>query len=118
MSRTDNEIDSLCREITDLQVSTNKKISALKQEVYELKRRRSTVTPAKAELRHSTGHVDRYNNRICIGDTVEFLTSGRYDSKQGLVSGYTKDKVIATDYKEREIKRAAHNVRVVNSFKV
>ena len=111
--RTDDDIDILCREITELQISTNKKISALQKEVSKLKKRRSTVTPARAEPRHPTGHVDRYNNSIFIGDTVEFMTSGRYDSKRGLVSGYTNDKVISTYYKGREIKRAPHNVVVV-----
>ena len=61
---------------------------------------------------HYTGQVDRDQYKIFIGDTVVFLTTGRFDSSQGVVSGYTTTHAIATDYKNREIKRASHNVRV------
>jgi len=61
---------------------------------------------------HYTGHDDKFGTRIHIEDKVVFLTKGRYDSEEGIVSGYTKTRVLATDYRDMEIPRAPHNVRV------
>ena len=115
MTSVEAEINKLRDLIQELEIATRCEISVLQSKVNKLSTRTrstNTVTPASAESRHYTGQVDRDQHKIFIGDTVDFLTTGRFDSSQGVVSGYTTTHVIATDYKNREIKRASHNVRV------
>ena len=114
MSEIGSEIDKLRTQIRDLELATKNNIRVLykKIETLDLDNESNTVTPASAELRHFTGHLDRNKTKIYLGDTIKFITSGRYDSTQGIVSGYTKIQVVSEDYKNREIKRAPHNVRV------
>jgi len=118
MSDIESEIDKLRRQVRDLELNTKSKIGVLSRKIEVLDRKnngRDTVTPATAAQRHFTGHLDIDKRRIYIGDTIEFITSGRYDSTEGVVSGFTKIQVVSEDYKKREIKRAPHNVRVSNT---
>lgn len=114
MDSVEIDIIKIQQEVKNLRISTSRKISGLEEKVGQLKAlREATVTPANAEQRHFTGHLDYYKKRIYIGDTVKFRTRGKFDSSQGKVSGYTKVRVIATDHKEREIPRAPHNVELL-----
>ncbi len=118
MVSIETEIIKLEQLISDLQVSTDLKIGDLNLKIELLKnssvtRTSDTVTPASAVLRHFTGLRDRYGEKIFIGDTVKFLTYGKYNSTQGIVTGFSSGKVIARDYQQRDIKRSSHNVRVV-----
>ena len=113
MDPVDAEIEQIRKEIKDLRLKTVSKLTSLDSKIRLLKEaRRAEVTPVQTAQRHYTGHDDKFGTRIYVGDKVVFLTKGRYDSEEGIVSGYTKDRVLATDYKNREIPRAAHNVRV------
>ena len=118
MVSIETEINKLERLISDLQVSTDLKIGDLNLKIELLKnssvtRTSGTVTPASAVSRHFTGLRDRYGDKVFIGDTVKFLTYGKYDSTQGIFTGFSREQVISRDYKQREIKRSAHNVSVV-----
>ena len=117
MVSIETEINKLQQLIYDLQVSTDHKIGDLHQKIDLLRKNTSTstsnaVTPATAVLSHFTGLRDRYGEKVFIGDTVKFPTYGKYDSTQGVVIGFPREQVVSKDYKGREIKRSAHNVRV------
>jgi hypothetical protein len=56
---------------------------------------------------------DRDGNNICVGDTVLFLTKGKYHSTQGQVTQVNKMRVTSRDDQGNYISRAPHNVRRV-----
>ena len=114
MGSIESEIEELLREINILKISTTQKIVVIEKRISCLRDNELSVTPVKTVPRHSTGHKDRNGSEIYIGDKVKFVTSGKYDSSQGTVSGYSKKRVLSTDYKGREIPRAPHNILVVN----
>ena len=113
MDLVDAEIEQIRKEIKDIRLNTVSKLTSLDSKIRLLKETRiAEVTPVQTAQRHYTGHDDKFGARIHIGDKVVFLTKGRYDSEEGIVSGYTKTRVLPTDYRNREIPRAPHNIRV------
>ena len=114
MVSIESEIEKLQHEITSLKISTRQSIEGIENRISRLRNNKLSATPVKTVLRHSTGHKDRTGKDIYIGDTVKFVTSGKYDSSQGTVSGYSKTRVLSTDYKNREIPRAPHNLIIVD----
>ena len=59
--------------------------------------------------------TDRDNNTINIGDTILFLTQGRYRSTQGTVTRFSRnlERVFARDKDGNEVPRSPRNVRVI-----
>ena len=57
------------------------------------------VTLEVSELRQYTDYKDCVGKKIFIGDTVKFLTKGRFDSTTGKVTGYSRTRVLSEDYK-------------------
>ena len=123
MSNVNDEIEHLQRELEDLKISTGKKIASLESTINRLHvgedprplftthHTHFTATPAGS-------HRDRNSNVIYIGCVVRFLTKGRFDSTEGVVTEYNKSRVIAEDYKGRPIKRASRSVRVISRVQV
>ena len=110
----DTEIDAIRREIENLKINTDNKILSLNRTLAQLtERNQDLVTPGNPAPRHFTGHTDSCRKKIFIGDRVKFLTSGKFDSTEGHVSGYTRSRIFATDYLNREIPRAAKNVKII-----
>ena len=64
----------------------------------------------------ATTHRTTYRDGrlLCIGDRVTFLTKGRFKSKEGIVSLFSRneERVFAIDHSGNEIPRAPHNIRV------
>jgi chaperonin cofactor prefoldin len=54
---------------------------------------------------------DRDGKPINIGDTVIFLTKGKFQSSRGTVTKTNKYRVTAKDKRGRSISRAPHNLR-------
>ena len=123
MSNVNDEIKHLQRELEDLKISTGKKMASLESTINRLRvgedprplfathHTHSTTTPAGF-------HRDRDDNVIYIGCVVRFLTKGRFDSTEGVVTEYNKSRVIAEDYKASPIERASRNVRVISRAQV
>ena len=61
------------------------------------------------------GAVDREGNIIHIGDRVLFLTKGKFKSKEGTVTRFSRnfERVFATDTSGNEIPRALRNLRIL-----
>ena len=61
--------------------------------------------------------LDRNGRQIEIGDTVTFLTRGRYSSTSGIVTRFSRngERVFARDNSGNEIARAPRNVRVTGN---
>jgi len=59
--------------------------------------------------------TDRDNNTINIGDTILFLTQGRFRSTQGTVTRFSRnlERVFARDKDGNEVPRSPRNVRVI-----
>ena len=114
MSSVELEIEKLRLEIDQLRLSTSCTIESLKKRINKLHKTRAKVTPVNTAQHQGTGHKDKSGRNIFLGDTVKFITSGRYDSAQGTVTGFSKSRVLSTDYKNREIPRAPHNLLVIS----
>jgi len=117
MKDVEHEIKKLEKALHDLKISQQKHFLLLENKIFELRARQlkpNTVTRGETRQRHFTGHVDRQKRRIHLGDHVEFITSGRYDSTEGIVNGFTSTRVYSTDYKNREIPRAPNNLVIKN----
>ena len=72
----------------------------------------------RADINYTEDHpivYDWSNNEILIGDTVRFLTRGRYDSWEGVVYKISSNGVCITarDNRGRSISRAPRNVEVI-----
>ena len=114
MDEVDLEIEKLRKEINRLKITTAKKISILDTKLTQLEtEKQALVTPGSPAPRHFTGHFDRFGKKVYVGDRVGFLTTGKFDSSEGHVSGYTRTRIFATDYCNREIPRASKNVKII-----
>ena len=60
---------------------------------------------------------DCNNTIIEVGDRVEFLTSGKYSSTEGIVKTIGKTFVFAIDSDKRSIARAPHNLKIVEKHR-
>ena len=56
--------------------------------------------------------TDTDGNIINIGDTVIFLTKGKFNSSKGIVTKINEFRVTAKDQRGRAISRAPHNLRL------
>ena len=73
----------------------------------------------RADLNYTENHpvvYDWSDTEILIGDTVRFLTRGRYDSWTGIVYKISSNRarITARDERGRSISRAPHNVEVID----
>ena len=123
MSNVNDEIKNLQRELEDLKISTGKKIASLEIKINRLRLGEDLRSLFATHHTHFTAtpagsHRDRNSNVIYIGCVVRFLTKGRFDSTEGVVTEYNKSRVIAEDYKERPIEIASRNVRVISRAQV
>jgi hypothetical protein len=57
--------------------------------------------------------LDRYGKPINVGDTVIFLTKGKFNSSRGTVTKTNEHRVTAKDKRGISISRAPHNVRKI-----
>ena len=57
---------------------------------------------------------DRDGNIINIGDTISFLTKGKYHSTSGTVTRINNHRITAKDKRGNLISRAPHNTRRIN----
>ena len=126
-------IQELERRINQLKLSTARSVNNLQTEVDRL--RKITIAESSKEVwvENDTGsvtgtviinkpatissdfiiHKDRYGNEILPGNKVKFLSSGAFDSTEGIVKSADKTWIRSIDYKGRVIKRAPRNLRVV-----
>ena len=115
MSSIGKQIEDIIKEIDVLKISNQRTIQIIKElETKAHKLHTVQVTQGESPSRHGTGHRDKHKKKIYIGDTVKYLTSGKYSSTQGVFSGYSKSRVTSTDDKNNEIPRAPHNLHLIN----
>ena len=115
MSHIGEQIEDIIKEIGVLKISnqrTVRRIKELETKAHELQT--VQVTQGVSSPRHWTGHRDKHKRKIYIGDTVKYLTSGKYSSTQGVVSGFSKSRVTSTDDNNNEIPRAPHNLLLIS----
>jgi hypothetical protein len=60
---------------------------------------------------------DRDGNTINIGDTILFLTKGKYHSTRGTVTRINERRITAKDKRGNLISRAPHNTRRIETGK-
>ena len=115
MTSIDTRIGNIINKLEQLRITnqrTEQRINELEaqaQHLYSVQ-----ATQGQVPSRHWTGHKDKHKRKIYIGDKVKFLTSGKYLSTEGVVSGYTKYRVTAIDSKKNEIPREPHNLLIIN----
>ena len=118
MTSDDEEINAIIREIQELKISTSRRIDNLERKIFNLKGegkkllRNSHPSTAKPRYGSFIVHVDRDGTEIGFGDTVYFLTRGKYDSTEGIVNSSNVDRVFSKDYCGRLIARAPNNLRI------
>jgi hypothetical protein len=56
---------------------------------------------------------DKDGNQIRIGNKIVFLTKGKYNSTEGIVTRVNQSRVTAKDDRGNFISRAPHNVRKI-----
>ena len=117
MSSAETDIDDIIKEIKTLKITNQRTVKRIEEPELRTLKLQSvrTATQETIQSRHWTGHMDKYKRKIFIGDKVKFLTSGKFSSTEGVVSGYTKSRVTATDKKNNEIPRAPHNLLLILS---
>ena len=128
------DLNALEYEISQLKISTTRSISALETKLERLRRRATATSARKAGASDDTGlvtgtviinrpatvssnfiiHQDRYGNEVLPGSKVKFLTTGAFDSTEGIVQSSDDKWIRSTDYKGRTIKRAPRNLKVLH----
>ena len=116
MSRRDR-IESI---LQDLQSDTSRYLIELRRlsiqfdNIQRLEDQEEAERVASAEPERVT---DRDGSTICIGDTILFLTKGRFKSTEGIINRFSKgnERVFAIDSDGQEIPRAPRNVRLIGS---
>jgi uncharacterized Zn ribbon protein len=107
-----SKIDEVTQKLEELDIHIEQAIRVRRQ---LLKQRNETQNNnnnvARRELR------DRDGNVIQIGDTVQFLTKGRYKSTQGVVTSVSsKLRITARDASGNLINRNSHNVIIKKKY--
>ena len=78
-------------------------------------KRRTQQTPCElTDSSSDTGFVDRNKKRIRIGDTVEIITKGKFNSDQGEILSAKDCRLVIKDNDGCEITRAPKNLIVKN----
>ena len=118
MSRRDR-IESI---LQDLQSDTShylielRRLSIQFDNIRRLENQDKTEHIASADT-ESPSATDRDGRTICIGDRIRFLTKGKFNSTEGVVSRFSKlnERVFAIDSDGQEIPRAPRNVRLIGT---
>ena len=92
-------------------------LTKLKKELERIKSSISCIYELVYDDSRSTKVRDRYGSDINIGDRIEFLTKGKYVSKEGVVVMIATNgsRVISKDVNNNIIPRAPKNLKVKNS---
>ena len=97
-----NEEEDLIQRLRQLTIEKNK----IESRLSEIKNNK----PRKEEE-----VKDRDGSTINIGDTVFFITKGKYQSSQGTVTRINTFRVTAKDKRGNSISRAPHNLRRIKN---
>ena len=98
------EEEDLIRRLNKLTLEKTK----IERRLFEIKQQKRTH-----EEEEQTKVLDRYGSQINIGDTVIFLTKGKFNTTKGTVTKINEYRVTAKDRKGTSISRAPHNLRRV-----
>ena len=91
-----------------------RRLNKLTLEKTKIERRLLEIKQQKThEEEEQTEVLDRDGSQINIGDTVIFLTKGKFHTTKGTVTKINKYRVTAKDRKGTSISRAPHNLRRV-----
>ena len=95
--------------------TSSKQIEDLTEQIRQLRIKTNRVERELRDLRSKQERtkVDRYGTEIVIGCQVRFLTTGKYDSTEGVVIRLKNTRVVTKDPQDRTIARAYHNVRIL-----
>ena len=114
----ENEIDQLTQTLRDLNVQEQRirrqsdRVQRQLRDLQREQRRRSTPTHRRAVERR-----DRQGDIIDFGDYVNFLTSGRFRSRGGVITQISNVRFVsARDSSGRIINREPANVEIVRKF--
>lgn len=119
MNQRRTTIEDLELELRRLNIATEnvrKAIGVLKKTSNEPTSRLPTVTPTSPSPETPSVVTDRYGTPINIGSQVRFLTKGRHDSTEGVVTRFSREneRVFAIDSKDLDIPQAPQTVRVID----
>ena len=96
------EEEDLIRRLNKLTLEKSK----IERRLFEIKQQKRTH-----EEEEQTEVLDRDGSQINIGDTVIFLTKGKFNTTKGTVTKINEYRVTAKDRKGTSISRAPHNLR-------
>ena len=99
-----NEEEDLIRRLNKLTLEKAK----IEHRLFEIKQKK-TLREEEEQIKV----LDRDGSLINIGDTVIFLTKGRFHSTKGTVTKINEYRVTAKDRRGTSISRAPHNLRRV-----
>ena len=106
------EIIEATQRIAELKIEQERVTKHLDDLIKEKSNRQKKQQIITKNIEQERGVLDRYGNTICIGDTVSFLTKGKYKSKSGRIMKIQETRITAIDKKGNKINRAPHNTRV------
>ena len=106
------ELTTLINELNIKKKELNRELEEAKAQINELvleKRRRSGIPTTSL-----TNKRDRHGDVIEVGDYVNFLTKGKFNSKGGIVANVNHQRFVQVkDSKKRTINRESQNLEIV-----
>ena len=129
------EIHEIAQQIQQLKIDTAERIRKLEVRIERVRSRVPNVpgvicsgspppgvtsgtvivhAPTEEDAINFIIHQDRTGKEIHIGSKVKFLSSGAFDSTEGIVESSDHTWVKSRDYKGRLIKRVPRNLRVIS----
>ena len=111
----------LKKELRDLRISLQRVEEAIDRLVISQQGQpsgdESTISTGVTPTEEDFMVRDRYGNYISMGDTVKFLTRGRFQSKKGIVYKFSdsSQQVTARDSSGASITRHPSNLEVISS---
>ena len=112
-----NRLQRELQEEKEILNSQETSIKRLQRQAEDTKRRiahiERQISRLTVERRAPVIDRDRYGNPIRIGDTVDILTAGKWDFRQGIVVKKKAQVIVRSHSKNRYTNRAAFNLEVV-----
>ena len=114
----DQELNQLTQTLRDLNIQQRelrRQSFEVQQQIQQLNRRRTTGRVVNR--RDRTPRRDRHRDRIDVGDYVNFLTAGRFNTRSGTITQISHRRYVsARDREQRIINREPANVEIVRKY--
>lgn len=111
----DEKIKALINKVNELELAARETKEELATLLDSVSNKKSSSTAKVADEDEDRGRpTDRYGVPLRIGSKVRFLTKGRYNSKEGVITNVGSIKITARDSKGNRINRNFNNVEVID----